>query len=225
MENLPGYVAVTFGIVLILAIGIFARATHYSKPFLALLLILIVVQSALGLSGFYSDVNTMTTRFPLLVAPMFIICASLFFHPKGRIFIESIDIKVLVLLHTVRIVVEFVLFWLYTHKGIPQAMTFEGRNFDILSGLSAPLIYYFGFIRKQLSKPVLITWNVICVLLLLSVVSSAILSLPARFEKFGFEQPNTAVAYFPFLLLPAILVPLVLFAHAATVRQLIGHKS
>ena len=149
---------------------------------------------------------------------------SLFFTRRGKAFIDSLDIKTLTLLHTVRIPVEIILLCLFLQQAIPQAMTFEGRNFDILSGISAPLIYYFGFIKKQLSNTVMIIWNVICILLLLNVVSSAILSLPARFNNFGFEQPNIAVGYFPFLLLPAVLVPMVLFANAASIRQLLLKK-
>jgi hypothetical protein len=103
-------------------------------------------------------------------------------------------------------------------------MTFEGANFDILSGLSAPLIYYFGFVEKRLGKPVLIAWNIVCILLLLNVVRIAALSLPARFHQFGFEQPNIAVGYFPFLLLPSCLVPLVLFSNLAAIRQLMTKK-
>jgi hypothetical protein len=225
MEHLPGYVAATFGITVLLAIWLFSKAMYYSKPFFIFLLVLIVIQSALGLSGFYSDVNTMSARFPLLAFPLLAFCASLFFTRKGRAFIDSLDIKTLTILHTIRILVELVLFWLFVHKAIPRAMTFEGRNFDILSGLSAPLVYYFGFVKQKLSNPVMIIWNAACMLLLLNVVSSAVLSLPARFQHFGFEQPNIAIGYFPFLLLPAILVPLVLFANAAAIRQLALNKN
>ena len=225
MEHLPWYLAALFGITVLLTVWLFSKATHYSKPFLILLIVLIIVQSALGLSGFYDDINTMSKRFPLLVAPLMLLCISLFFTKNGKAFIDSLDIKTLTILHTIRILVELVLLGLYVHKTIPQAMTFEGRNFDILSGLSAPLIYYFGFVKKQISRPALIIWNAACMLLLFNVVASASLSLPARYQNFGFEQPNIAVGYFPFLLLPAILVPLVLFANAATIRQLILNKN
>jgi hypothetical protein len=225
METLPWYVAVTFGATVLLAIWLFSKATRYSGSFFVFLLILIILQSALGLSGFYNDVHTMSTRFPLLVIPLLGFCLSLFLTHKGKVFIDSLDIRTLTILHTIRIAVEIVLFWLFVHKAIPQAMTFEGRNFDILSGLSAPLVYYFGFVKQRLSRTVMIIWNVVCMLLLLNVVASAVLSLPSRFQHFGFEQPNIAVGYFPFLLLPAILVPLVLFANAVSIRQLILHKN
>ncbi|MET3501373.1 hypothetical protein ABIC45_002985 [Mucilaginibacter rubeus] len=225
MENLPLYIAATFGITVLLTIWLFSSATHFAKPMLVFLIVLTLAQSALGLSGFYNNVNTMTARFPMLVIPLTVFCTALFLTAKGRTFIDSLNIKTLTILHIIRIPVEIILLWLFVHQAIPQAMTFEGENFDILSGLTAPVIYYLGFIKKQLNKTVLIIWNVTCILLLLNVVVSAVLSLPARFQNFGFEQPNIAVGYFPFLLLPAILVPLVLFANAASIRQLIYNKS
>ncbi len=196
-----------------------------SLIFLTVLFVLILIQSALGLCGFYSNVNSLTTRFPLLVAPLLIFCTSQFFTGKGKAFIDSLDIKTLTILHVIRVGVEISLFWLFAYRAIPRAMTFEGRNFDILSGLTAPLIYYFGFVKHKLNRTVLIVWNVACMLLLLNVVANAFLSLPGRFQQFGFEQPLIAVGYSPFLLLPAILVPLVLFSNAAAIRQLVLNKN
>ncbi|HMG68197.1 MAG TPA: hypothetical protein VK588_10940 [Chitinophagaceae bacterium] len=225
MEQLPWYIATTFGITFLLAIGLFSKAAHYAKSFITVLFVLIVIQSALGLAGFYSNPATLTTRFPLLVAPLLFFCIAQFFTQKGKLFLDSLDIKALTILHTIRVGVETVLFWLFVHKAIPRAMSFEGRNLDILSGLTAPLVYYFGFVKHKLSRQVMIVWNVACMLLLFNVVTNAFLSLPARFENFGFEQPLIAVGYFPFLLLPAILVPLILFSNGATIRQLVLNKN
>lgn len=224
MEHLPWYVPTIFVLTFLIAIWLFLRATHFSRPVITVLVILTIVQSLLGISGFYSNYNSLTTRFPLLVMPSLAIGLVMFLTGKGRSLIDSFDPARLTLMHIFRVGVEIALFWLFTYKYIPQAMTFEGRNFDILSGLTAPIIYYFGFINNRLSRPALIIWNVACIVLLLNVVSSAFLSLPARYTQFGFEQPNIAVGFFPFVLLPAILVPMVLFSHAVTIRQLVLKK-
>jgi len=99
-------------------------------------------------------------------------------------------------------------------------MTFEGRNFDILSGLTAPFIYYFGFVKKSLNKKIILVWNFICLALLINIVATAILSAPFTFQKLAFDQPNVAVLYFPFVWLPCCIVPLVFFSHVASIRQL-----
>lgn len=226
MEHLPGYVYGTFGVVFLIAIWLFLRAARFSRAAVTVILLLAIIQSVAGLAGFYDNVDTLSFRFPLLVFPSLGIGLLLFLMPGGRAFIDSLDIAALTLMHVFRVGVEIVLLWLFMHHAIPKAMSFEGRNFDVLSGLSAPIVYYLGFVsaRFRLSRTVMIAWNIVCVLLLLNVVSSAFLSLPARFERFGFEQPNIAVGYFPFLLLPSILVPMVLFSHAATIRRLFRNK-
>ena len=44
---------------------------------------------------------------------------------------------------------------------IPQLMTFEGRNFDILSGITAPIIYWLAFRSGKTNRPLLIIWNIL----------------------------------------------------------------
>ena len=124
----------------------------------------------------------------------------------------------------IRIPVELTLFWLSQYHLVPKAMTFEGRNFDIFTGLSAPLIYYFGFVRKTLSTRLIIAWNWVGIALLLFVVSTAVRS--ALSEAAGDQagaaivtQP-LAITRFPWALLPGFLVPAVLVAHFITLRRL-----
>jgi len=99
-------------------------------------------------------------------------------------------------------------------------MTFEGRNFDILAGLSTPFIAYFGFTKKTIGRKFLLAWNIICLLLLLNIVVNAILSAPFVFQQFAFDQPNIAILYFPFVWLPGFIVPVVLFSHLVLIRRL-----
>ncbi|MVM35026.1 hypothetical protein GO755_33680 [Spirosoma sp. HMF4905] len=225
MENMPLYVYLTFGATVLAAVWLFFIATNQSKIFLVSIGAWIVLQSVLSSIGFYSDPVSASKRFPMLFLPPLIFFVSRFFTKQGKLFIDGLDIKTLTIIHIIRIPVELVLFWLFVHKSIPEAMTFEGRNFDILSGLTAPLIYYFGFVKNKLSKSVIVAWNFACLALLINVVSAAILSLPDRFQQFGFEQPNTALGYFPFVLLPTCLVPLVIFSNLAAIRQLLIGKT
>jgi hypothetical protein len=132
------------------------------------------------------------------------------------------DLKWLMLVHVLRIPVEFVLFWLFMHKAIPRIMTFEGRNLDLLAGITAPLLYYFGFVKNQLSFRVILAWNFISLALLLNIVVIAVLTMPFSIQQFGFEQPDIALFYFPFVWLPGYLVPMVIFAHLFTIRQLLN---
>jgi hypothetical protein len=222
MGNLPTYISIVFGLTTILTVGFFYKATKNSKVTLLILLTWLALQTFIGISGFYTVKDTIPPRFLLLVLPPMLFIIGLFTTSKGRQFIDSIDIKTLTLLHSVRIPVEIILFWLFVNKTVPELMTFEGRNFDIISGLTAPIIFYFGFIRKQLDRKIILIWNFICLGLLINIVANAILSAPFPFQKFAFEQPNIAVLYFPFNWLPSCVVPLVLLSHLATIRQLLN---
>jgi hypothetical protein len=156
-----------------------------------------------------------------MLAPPLVIIFLLFITSRGRTFIDGLDLKILTILHTVRIPVEIVLFLLYLTKQVPLVMTFEGRNFDILAGLTAPIIYYFGFSRGSGNQSLILIWNFLCVGLLANIVLIAILSLPSPFQKLGFDQPNIAILYFPFVWLPSVIVPLVLLSHLAAIRQIL----
>ena len=225
MENLPIYISILFGLITLLTVGLFYKATNRSILSLVILLTWLVIQAVIALTNFYTVTDTIPPRFLLLVLPPILFIILLFATNKGRIFIDSLDIKALTLLHIVRVPVEIVLFRLFIYIMIPELMTFEGRNFDVISGISAPLIYYFGFVQKQLSNKIIIIWNVLCLMLLFNIVINAVFSAPFPFQKFAFDQPNIAILYFPFNWLPSCVVPIVLFSHIVVIRQLLKVKT
>ena len=183
-----------------------------------------IVQSIVSLTGFYTDTDDTPPKFVLLLAPPVLFIGFLFASRQGRKYIDGLSSRFLVLLHVIRFPVEVILFFLFIHHGIPKLMTFEGVNFDILSGLTAPVIYYFGFVKKKLPATVILLWNIGCLGLLVNIVVHAIFAAPFPFQKIAFDQPNIAVLYFPFTILPSVIVPIVLFCHLASIRQVINQK-
>ncbi len=100
-------------------------------------------------------------------------------------------------------------------------MTFEGRNLDILSGLTAPLVAWLAVRGGAVNRPLLIMWNLLAFGLLLNILINAILSLETPFQQFAFDQPNRGVLYFPFIWLPVIIVPIVFVSHVVSLWQLL----
>jgi hypothetical protein len=225
VTKLPIFISIFFCLTTLVTIALFYKASRFSKTTIIILLTWLVLQSVIALSGFYTVTNSIPPRFILLVAPPFIFITALFLTAKGKKFINNLDIKILTILHIVRVPVEIVLFWLFIHKAVPQLMTFEGRNFDILSGLTAPFIYYFGLVKNKISKAIFLFWNFICLALLVNIVVNAVLSAPFSFQQFAFNQPDIAVLFFPFVWLPCCIVPIVLFSHLASISQLIKGKA
>jgi hypothetical protein len=225
MENLPLYIPVIFVFTTLLTVTLLYKAGNYSKPVIITLLLWLILQAAISLSGFYIISTGIPPRFVLLLIPPVLLIVILLLTKRGRAVMGSFDAKTLTLIHMIRIPVELTLYWLFLHKAVPEIMTFEGRNFDILCGLTAPLVYYWGYVKKVLSRNVLLAWNIVCLLLLANIVATAILSAPFDFQKFAFGQPNIALFYFPFIWLPCFVVPAALFAHVVNIRNLINNKN
>lgn len=225
MGPLPFYVSLLFGLTVALTIYLFYRAAHSSKVFLTMAIVWVAIQTIPGLSGFYHLSEDTPPNLPLLVLPPIVLIIMLFLTKRGRLFIDGLSTAKLTQLHSVRVLVELVFYFLFINKYVPRIMTFEGRNVDLLFGLTAPFVYYFGFEKKRLSHTLLTAWNLIGFLLVMNAATLAVLSIPQNFRKIGVEQPDIALGLFPFILLPAVVVPIVLFSHLASIRQLIKRKS
>lgn len=231
-ENLPVYISIVFIISTVLTLGISFWIIQYRKDgtrnsnagkILAGLLLWIVLQGALSISNVYADdIDLVPPKiFIFGILPAIIMIIWLFGSTSGKSFIDNIQIKKLTYLHLVRIPVEFVLFWLFLNRAIPRILTFEGWNYDIIMGVTAPLIIYFGFKRKVLSRNMILVWNVVGFFLLIFVLTLAILSSPFPLQKLAFDQPNVGLLRFPFSWLPTFIVPVVLLGHLISIRQLI----
>ncbi len=217
MSPLPIPVIAFFLFTVTLAFVLFALAVRGSKRVMLLCLVWIFVQSAVALSGFYLTTKNLPPRLLVAVAPPLVLIAALFLTVSGRRFIDGMSLKWSVLIHSIRILVEVNLYVLFLYKQVPALMTFESGNLDILLGLSAPLIWR-AYSRGHVGRRGLLIWNALALLSVLNAFSRAILSAPFRFQQFAFDQPTVAILVFPFVLLPAFLVPAVLFCHFAVVK-------
>jgi hypothetical protein len=214
------FLQIFFGLTAILSVILFIRASvAYKKMLWIVLGGWTLAQALLSYSGFYLNNMTMPPRFALLIGPPIIIILITVLTKGGRKFIYQLNPASLTVMNTVRVPVEFTLLWLCAFGLVPKVMTFEGRNFDIISGLTAPVIAYL-IVRGKASKGLLLAWNFICLALVLNVVIHGVLSAPSQFQQLHFEVDNLGVLMFPFTLLPGVIVPLVLFSHLAGIIKL-----
>lgn len=232
IENLPSYISTVFILTTFLTVGIFlfgvrqsAFETFPAKLFTFLLGFWLILQAVIGMSGFYLQTAALPPRiiaFGVLPA-LVLIVSYLIFARKN--FVERLPLRFLTFIHTIRIPVELVLWWLFQQKLVPQIMTFEGRNFDILAGITAPIVAWLAFRGGKVNKTLLIVWNVFALALLFNIVITAILSFPFPFQQLAFDQPNRAILYFPFNWLPTVVVPVVLFSHLISLWKLLKNKT
>jgi hypothetical protein len=122
-----------------------------------------------------------------------------------------------------RLPLELLMHSAYTEGVMPVQMSYSGRNFDILTGITALLL---GVAMSIWSVPkwMVWIWNVLGLGLLLNIVTVAIASLPP-FQAFGPVRVNTFVTYPPYVLLPALMVLAAWAGHLVVFRSLVSRSS
>ena len=178
----------------------------------------LVLTASVAATGFYADFQSMPPRFLTLLIPPLIGLIFLYRSHAIASLLGSFTQSQLIGLQSFRIIMEFILWLLYLEGKMPVQMTFEGRNFDIIVGLTAPLLAQF-IIRGNISNKVIILWNVLCMLILANTVITAALSAPTPFRVFMNEPANTVIAYFPFVWLPAFVVPFAFALHLLSIKK------
>ena len=222
---MPSFVPFLFVFTTLATIELFARATRTPMAVRVGLFVWLLLQGAISVTGFYTETMLMPPRFVLAVGPPLFVIGALFATAAGRRWMDTLDLRMLTWMHTVRVPVELTLFWLFEASLVPQLMTFEGANFDIISGVTAPIAALALFRAGRPRRGALLAWNVVCLLLVLNIVIRAILSVETPFQQFAFDQPNQGVLLFPYVWLPSLIVPLVLLAHLTAFRQLRSRAS
>jgi hypothetical protein len=124
---------------------------------------------------------------------------------------------------TFRLFVELLLHAEYRAGHIPEQMTWEGRNFDVVIGATAPLMGLWAASGRA-PRAALVAWNVLGLGLLINVVGIAVTSFPGPLRLDWPGIPFTAPTRWPFVWLPAFLVPCALLGHLVSLRGLAGRR-
>lgn len=232
MIQIPQTISILFSLITLVVLMLFYRVVNNSTSpkvrsqsiqICIGLAIWIALQGILAFNDLYnSNLQAMPPRIVLFgILPAFLFTLGLFITSKGKLFLDSLPLNNLTWMHLIRVPVELGLYLLAAKKMLPELLTFEGRNFDILAGLTAPFVAYFGIEKGRMSRRLLLIWNMFCLGLLLNIGFHALFSVPTPFQKFAFDLPNLAVLNFPVSWLPTFIFPLVLFSHLTAIRQLL----
>jgi hypothetical protein len=168
-------------------------------------------------SGFLADTSGPPRLF-LFVLPAFATVITLGLTSFGFYALENESASVLVGVQVVRVVIEILLWQLHGLGLVPVQMTFEGRNFDVLIGAAAPVVAAL-VAQERINPWGVIVWNAVGLLSLLNIVVVSALSVPGPMQVFTAEPGNRIVLSVPWVWLPAIIVPSVIFIHVVSIRQ------
>lgn len=224
IEGLSSYTNIMFLVAWLVGIVLFHFANSKPYKLISLLIIVSIIQSILAYIGFYHDTSSVPPRFILALGPSIVVIIYGLL-PKQLAWLRSHRVlKYSTLLHAIRIPVELTLFQLFLHGSVPELMTYHGRNFDILAGIIGLALGVILFFRP-ISNKLMIIWNIIGLAMVTFILANGILSSRLPVQQFAFDQPNVAIEYFPFILLPAIIVPLVVYTHITDIIFLRSNHS
>jgi hypothetical protein len=125
---------------------------------------------------------------------------------------------------SMRLFIEIGLWQLHRDGQLPKQLTFEGYNYDVLVGLTAPAVA-LGVAQGWIGKRCAIAWNAASICLLITIVFMAITSAPGPQHLPWAGAPNTILGQFPSVWLPTFFVPIAVFAHMTSLRQLFSLAS
>ena len=179
----------------------------------------LIVPAVLARQGAIDRYSPLPAPALVLVGLITIGTIVLAFSNVGSRMATTIPLSGLVGYQVFRVPVELILHALYTEGVVPVQMTYAGRNFDIVTGVSAAALGLWLWKRE---RPVwLVTaWNILGFALLLNIVTIAILSTPVPFRYFMNDPPNLLPSTFPYVWLPTFLVQAALFGHLLVFRGL-----
>ncbi len=154
---------------------------------------------------------------PVIIIPLLTILLFSFSKTVKEI-LPHIPQQNIIKLQVFRFYVEVLLWALFASALLPVQMTFEGRNFDVITGVTALGVAWL-ITKDKFPKIAIILWNILGLGLLINIVAIALLSMPTPFRYFMNEPANTIVTGFPISLLPAFLVPLAYMLHILSLRK------
>ena len=170
-------------------------------------------------SGVYRRWDASPPPFSLLVVAIVVLAARIALTGYGRRLALGLPLWTLVAVQAFRLPLELAMHALYERGIMPQQMSYSGRNFDILTGITA--IVLAVLVRRGLvGRRVVLAWNILGLALLINIVVIAILSTP-RFRYFGDDRLNVFVTNPPFVWLPAVMVLSALAGHLLIFRALV----
>lgn len=188
---------------------------------MALLLAVVMLASGYGILARFDATPPYMMRFLLACVIGTVLMGSL--SRYGARLAYGLPVAAIVGFQAFRIMVEFPLHEFYREGLAPVQITYLGRNFDIITGITAIPVAWLAA-RGKASRPLLLAWNCLGLGLLANVVTVAVLSMPGPLRLFMNEPSTRLVAELPYVFVPAVFVTTALFGHVLLFRRLFGSR-
>lgn len=183
----------------------------------------LAIPGVLAATGRLDAYDRMPAPVMVLMAGLTVGTVILACSPVGGRLVSAMPLAGLVGFASFRVSVEWVLHRLYVEGVIPVQMTYAGRNFDIVTGVTAGIVAFLIAAGRG-GRALVLIWNLLGLGLLINIIVIAVLSTPVPFRAFMNEPANRLPSMFPYVWLPTFLVQAGLFGHLLVFRALAGRK-
>jgi hypothetical protein len=232
----PDFDAITAGgmVVLVFVMSIaWLRVIHRRNPrkarWAAMALLVIVLANVAGdQSGVFSRLDLLPPPFVLLVSASLGLAVAVgmgWVGSMGDTLVRTMSMESLVAMQIFRLPLE-ILMLRAAYLGImPIEFSMQGYNLDVLTGLGALLISAYCAWTWGLPLRAIWLWNALGIGCLIAIAVLAALTSP-NVHAFGRDAQhiNSWVLYFPYSLLPTLLVTYAVFGHVLLTRKLFAQK-
>jgi len=220
------FIALVFGVAFIILIAIYVTCKkanvpgktlrNYSLVAIISMLAWLAVTLFITRTSMFRHIGTSQLQPVLLMLPPLAVIVALMASPRFNKLIEPVDNFWFIYLQAYRILREFILLLLFRYSVIPSAMTMEGKNFDVLIGITAPFVAYYWFKSKKWYRPLTLVWNLVGLFFILNTLYSLFYQMPGANDM---DVQNDLLFSFPFIWMPSFLAPFGIFLHLLSIRK------
>ncbi|MFT7611354.1 MAG: hypothetical protein ACI9J3_000297 [Parvicellaceae bacterium] len=160
-------------------------------------------------------------RFALaFIVPSFIFTGLFLFRSRKRKWINEIPEHWIIYFQSFRIIVETIFVYSVSAGILNHHVTIEGYNFDMIVGITAPVLALLVYHLKVLPRKVVLVWNFMGLAVLASVIFLFITAI-YKPELYGSSEPLLPLDAFvyPYVLVAGFLMPVAVFLHVLSILQ------
>jgi hypothetical protein len=199
---------------------------YRAKPNVAVVFLATMVISAAWMLGTFVAAAkgklSFETRPPTMLfvfAGVFILAFGGGLSRFGKQLAVGLPLVALVGFQAFRFPLELLLHQAYREGLMSVQMSYSGRNFDIVTGVTAAIL---GLIlwKRPVPRWIVQIWNVMGICLLANILTVAFLSTPLPIRVFFNEPANVWIKDAPYVWLPAVFVLLAIMGHLIVTRKL-----
>jgi hypothetical protein len=179
-----------------------------------------IVTGVMAHSGMLANFTSLPPWIPILVLAQLAFIFWLGWCSSWSDRLMQIPQVILVGLQCFRIPVEVLLATLATQRLLAIEMTYYGRNFDVLAGVTAVVLAIW--LKRRGEEPlrlVVLAWNLMGLSLVTVVLMHGLLSVPYPSQLLHLSVPTFVIASFPIIWLLTVLVPIAYLLHLASIRR------